>query len=309
MSVTNYTMYGFVFGFPMCKLYSAEAPTQEIVAQRYIEIPAIAYDGAKMMSEIIRYVDSAETPCGESVSPKYIKSQKLEYQMNKKNQYGALIFAKQLLKQTRRQMQVVSEPVGFLMFYKENATTVHLDIVCSKQGFGSVVINNFLSIMEKEYKYNVGLDALANVLLYYPKAFGFQYRQDCNSPTIQIPDALLHAALEESKAYITPQNKTGYPKSNGEAYSRGPWLDIMKYLQSQDLNVAKLVEKQKGQYVKCDRSHIDELAENNCAIDGFKQYRCTIQAPEMVVIQQKQRKSGKRKASEPKSIRRSKRIQ
>jgi len=153
---------------------------------------------------------------------------------------------------TTRSARIITEPRGFVLCY-DDEEGLFIDVICSTKGYGSFMMDVLLAYYaDRNPDHAVTLHSLPSVLTYYPQ-FGFAFRQSCMEPSIDVPDYLLQPISE--RRFV--------PKGLAEAYGDEDFLQLMQFLQMNDLNV-----KKQG----CGPN--DSVTGNDCAEDGYVMKVC-----------------------------------
>lgn len=131
------------------------------------------------------------------------------------------------------------DPKGYLIAFGK-PYCIHLQLVCALRGYGAFLMKALLYYADN-IRVNVELDALSTVLSYYQQ-FGFEFKDRCSEPTIDIGRIDKAAPDDEKEAFI--QN-------------------AQRLLVNNNVNVHK-----------CERKFIGSEVNDECLRDGFRMQRC-----------------------------------
>lgn len=150
--------------------------------------------------------------------------------------------------------------VGFILAksnIKKKEKKIHLDVICSKKGYGGALLNFFLDYVDSEKYTSVHLDSLPHVLTYYPK-FDFKHRASCDNPEVlaEMPESL--------KQRI--KDKKPLPVTSDDTYDDDDYVKFML-----DLHKKGFGKKDPPCDGKLTRKR---LKEGDCGSRGYSMYRC-----------------------------------
>jgi len=179
-----------------------------------------------------------------------------------------------------KMIRLVGKPVGFVLGHLTGQDDqgdpnieAYIDIVCSCPGAGRYMIQYFIDWTFASGYTAVTLNALPNVLAYYPKAFGFKHQYSCREPPQEIvtpPAALYH------KKYLNKDPAAGKVYKVDDFYDDDNYADHMINLQErlygeQDNPLCKAQGKHpNGKYKKTKQN----LKDGNCGGNGYRMRLC-----------------------------------
>lgn len=164
----------------------------------------------------------------------------INYMLQKRSNYGVLVLVDK---------DLVSQ--GFVLFehMANDSDILYLDIICTRPGFGSVILKAFIEFAQSIGASSIRLHSLFNVTRYYSK-FGFDYGTNCNDRIVSSnansyareiyngADEFIKEYGERIKAHNSDSTKKKIEWQDKEAIRDPRWLRFINYLQSNSINAS-----------------------------------------------------------------------
>lgn len=152
------------------------------------------------------------------------------------------------------------EPYGFILS-RRDSEGFYIDVICAEK-YGAQLLNYFIQFTTAAGARGISLNALPNVLSYYPR-FGFKFRKSCDNKVLITLPPEIPALLKELKSTGQP-----LPRTAENVYEYPEYTDFLLNLQEKGFGVKK------SKYCKKPWVTVDTILEHDCDADGYSMLRC-----------------------------------
>jgi len=211
------------------------------------KIDKISVDTQKLFKNIIS--EKGLFMCKNEINQSYIESQL------KHNDIFFLLFDLSKFKMEKMiDVLKTKDSRSFILGKYLGLNEYFIDILCSRPGYGKIILTNFISFCETLGAKSIILNSLPLVMTFYPK-FGFEFRKNCRSLTniISLPKNI--------------KNRKIFPKTIQELYDDDDYEEFINLLIKNEFSLD--CNRKTNKYTK------NELKEHECGqIKGFRMVKC-----------------------------------
>lgn len=152
------------------------------------------------------------------------------------------------------------DPYGFILA-RRDSEGFYIDVICAEK-YGAQLLEYFIKFTTAVGARGISLNALPNVLSYYPK-FGFKFRKSCDNKVLLTLPPEIPTLLKELKLSGQP-----LPQTAENVYKYPEYTDFLLNLQEKGFGAKQ------SKYCKKPWVTVDTILEHNCDADGYSMLRC-----------------------------------